>query len=301
MKPDYDCVTDTIDILGEGPVWSEAAQALHWVDIRGHKFRRMSPGAAVETWPMPDMVASFALHSDGRVLMAMRQSLVAFHPATGALETMFRLDVDDPDRRFNEGKCDRSGRFLVGTMSDRTRLTSGVVSNADAEGAGVLYRFDAGYECERLFGDIHIPNCLAWSPDGRLMYFADTARGAIYRYRYDADSGALGPRELFATTSTKPGRPDGGTVDAEGFLWCTDYGGWTITRYDPNGRIERIVTLPVEQPTSCAFGGANLDILYVTTAAQRLSPEQLARQPHAGKVLALDTGARGLPEPLFEG
>jgi sugar lactone lactonase YvrE len=144
-----------------------------------------------------------------------------------------------------------------------------------------------------------IPNGLAWSPDGRIMYFADTLAGAIDAFDYDLTDGITSNRRAFARTAGQPGGPDGATVDADGFLWSAQYDGGCVTRYTPDGRVNRRVALPVQRPTSCAFGGPRLDTLFVTTASQELSAAELAAQPLAGRVLALDAGVCGRSEPQF--
>jgi sugar lactone lactonase YvrE len=195
-----------------------------------------------------------------------------------------------PDNRFNDGRCDRRGRFFAGTMSDVRR-----------DPAGSLYRLDADLSCHRLFSGIIVPNSIAWSPDSRTMYFADTYRARIAAYDYDAETGDLSRERLFVDAAGHPGRPDGSCVDADGCLWNAEYGGGRVVRYTPDGRIDRAIALPVSNPTCCCFGGARLDILFVSSARQRLSAEQLAREPLAGSVFAVRPGVSGLPEGRFAG
>ena len=161
---------------------------------------------------------------------------------------------------------------------------------------GVLYLLDGrGGLIEKMSG-ICIPNSLAWSPDGRTMYFADSLLYTIFAYDFDCASGRMGDRKVFATT-TPPGFPDGSTVDCEGFLWNAEFNGARVVRYASDGRIDRVVELPVQRPTCCAFGGPNLDTLYITTASQNMTREELGAEPLAGALLTLDVGVRGLPEP----
>jgi len=276
------------DTLGEGPVWCPRQQALYWVDIRQPTLRRLDPaGGRVESWQMPELVGSLALAEDDRVLVALSSELALFDLATGAFERIARPQRVLPDQRFNDGKCDRQGRFWVGSMNNITR---------DPE--GVLYCLDPHGKLVEMLSGIRIPNSLAWSPDGRTMYFADSLLHTIHAYAFDPATGTQGAKRLFARTDP-PAIPDGGTVDRDGYLWSAEYDGWRLTRYAPDGRIDRVVELPVQRPTSCMFGGPSLDILYVTTAKQRLSEAELARQPLAGALLALDVGVRGLPEPRF--
>ena len=275
------------DILGEGPVWCDRAQVLYWVDIRAPAVRRFSPASGrTDTWPMPELVGSLAVGESGRLLVALSTALALFDPATGRLERVAEI-AGGPDQRFNDGKCDRQGRFWVGTMNNVTRAPE-----------GSLYCFDGRGLREVVAGGIRIPNSLAWSPDDRTLYFADSLEQTIRAYPFDPAGARLGPDRDFARVEP-PAIPDGATIDAEGGLWSAEYDGWRLTRYAPDGRVDRHVPLPVQRPTSCAFGGPGLDVLFVTTATQKLAPEDLARQPLAGALLALDVGARGLPEPRF--
>jgi sugar lactone lactonase YvrE len=175
------------------------------------------------------------------------------------------------------------------------------MSTVAREPAGALYRTDPGGRWQRMVDGITVPNSLAWSPDDRTMYFADTPHRVIWAYPFDAETGALGARRPFAEVPEGAGYPDGSTVDADGCLWNAHFDGWRLTRYAPDGRVDRVVPLPVQRPTSCAFGGPGLGVLYVTSARARLTEAELARGPLAGGLLALEPGPRGLPEPRFAG
>ena len=276
------------DILGESPIWNEDEQALYWVDIRLPAIRRFDPASGhVRTWPMPDLVGSIAFASDGRLLVALAESVSLFDLSTGALEPIASPPARIPGHRFNDGRCDRQGRFWVGTMHNLTRAPE-----------GVLFRLERRGELVATISGICIPNSLAWSPDGRTMYFADSLLHTIFAYEYDIAAGRMGEKRVFTTTQA-PGFPDGSTVDAEGFLWNAEFNASRVVRYAPDGRIDRVIELPVLRPTCCAFGGPMLDILYVTTASQKMTSEELLAQPLAGALLALNVGARGLPEPRF--
>lgn len=283
-------VAGATDILGEGPVWDVDDQALYWVDIRGPSVRRLDwRSQRVQSWPMPEMVGSLAVREKGALLVALKSALCFFDPGTGAFQRVCAPEADRPDMRFNDGKCDRQGRFWAGTMNDVTR-----------EPQGTLYRLDAARGCSPMQTGIRIPNSLCWSPDGRVMYFSDSLARMIFAYSFDPGTGELGERGEFAAVE-QPAIPDGATVDAAGFVWCAHYDGWRIVRFAPDGRIDRVVELPVQRPTSVQFGGPDLDILFVTTATQKLTQEELAAQPLAGAVLLLDVGVRGLPEPRYSG
>ena len=286
--PDIHRVAETTDILGECPLWSEQQQALYWIDIRRPAIQRWHPATGVvHHWPMPDIIGSIALCANGQLLVASR-SLHYLNTASGELTRLTHQQAEDPTLRFNDGKCDRQGRFWVGTMNDTTRAPVGSLYRADRKG------------CVAIEGDVRVPNGTCFSPDGRTMYFADSDLQSIFSYPLDPATGQLGPRKVFAKT-TLPAVPDGATVDADGYIWVAEYGGWCITRYAPDGSIDRRVETPVQNPTSCTFGGPGLKTLYITTASQRLKPDELARQPLAGALLAYEPGVRGLSEPHFVG
>lgn len=277
------------DRLGECPLWDERDSVLWWIDSRWPALKRLDPATgAVMMLVLPEVVGSVAFRARGGFLAATKSGIHFMDAASGALEGKANPEAALPDNRFNDGRCDRAGRFWAGTMSDVKR-----------DPAGSLYRFDADFACTRLRNAIIIPNSLAFSPDGRTMYFADTNRHTIWAYDYDPDSGAATGERVFADTGN--GRPDGSCVDADGCLWNAEYGAWRLLRYTPDGEVDRVLEVPVANPTCCCFGGDDLGTLYVTTATQRLAPEDLAKQPLAGSVLALRPGVRGLAESRFAG
>lgn len=276
------------DILGESPVWDERRRVLFWVDIRRPAIRRLDPESGrVDTWPMPAMVGAVALADDGRLLVAMDAEILLFDVETGEHETLATLPQRTDGHRFNDGRCDRQGRFFVGTMHNLTRAPE-----------GTLYRLQGRGPLVPVLHGVCIPNSLAWSPDGGTMYFADSLQHRIDAFDFDRDAGTPGPPRVFAT-SVPPGFPDGATVDAEGFLWSAQFKASRVVRHAPDGRVDRVIEMPVDKPTAVAFGGRDLDTLYITTASQHMSPGELAAQPQAGALLALQPGVRGLPEPRF--
>ena len=288
----FECVGDLRQNLAEGPVWSVQEQALYWVNIREPAVYRYNPGSReLSSWRMPAFAGSLAACERGGVLVALQGRLVRLDTASGQLEALAVIEPELPGNWCNDGKCDRQGRFWIGTMSEAVR--GGRV--------GSLYRFDASGRLARIRDGVEIPNGLAWSPDNRIMYFTDTFDRQIFAYDFAPDSGEMGARRLIAEFPAGAATPDGATVDADGFLWTAIYGGGRLHRYAPDGRLDRVVPLPMSQPTSCAFGGANLDVLYVTSASQRLTPEGLMREPLAGAVVNLDVGVKGIPEPTFAG
>jgi sugar lactone lactonase YvrE len=286
---DLQRIGNSSDILGESPIWCPREQALYWVDVRRPSVQRYDTATgATRRWPMPEMVGSLALCESGGLLVALRSSIARFDLKTERFAAVAGF-AGDPNMRLNDGKCDRRGRFWVGSMND-----------VSCGPEGFLYRLDKNGDCAVMADGIRVPNSLSWSLDDRTMYFTGPDLRTIFAYEFDLATGGLGERRVFADIAA-PGLPDGATVDAEGFIWCAAYDGWRLIRYAPDGSIERTIDLPVQNPTSCAFGGPDLGILYVTTASQRLSVEQLAGQPLAGALLALDVGIKGLPEPRFAG
>ncbi|MDW6024204.1 SMP-30/gluconolactonase/LRE family protein [Mesorhizobium sp. BAC0120] len=279
------------DKLGEVPVWDVKEQALYWVDIEGKRMKRFDYASGrVDQWTFPERIGSFALRERGGLVCAFESGFAFFDPTTGAIDWIARPEAHIPRNRFNDGKCDRQGRFWAGTMDDR--LT---------DHTGGLYRLDPDLRVSQVETGIGISNSLAWSPDDSIFYFADTLDRAIYRYDFSPVDGTVSNKRLFASTKNDPGDPDGSTIDAEGYLWNAQWDGWRLTRYAPDGSVDRIVELPVLKPTSCIFGGPDLSILYVTSAIWDLEGEALAKQPLAGSLLAVDVGVRGLPEPRFRG
>ena len=166
---------------------------------------------------------------------------------------------------------------------------------------GSLYCFEAGNWLRRMIEGVEVPNGLAWSRDGSTMYFADTFQRTIYAYDFETETGEIGNRRIFAAYEDGPGRPDGSAVDADDYLWTAVYGGACLHRYAPDGRLDRVLPLPVTQPTSCAFGGADLSVLYVTSASRGLTASAFAAEPCAGAILAFDVGVKGFPETPFAG
>ncbi len=277
----------TTDLLGEGPLWCPRERALYWVDIRGRWLRRWAErGGQVTSWPMPEEIGSIAIAEQGGVLLALKSGIAIFEPMTASFRKLADLPDHGKSLRCNDGKCDRQGRFWVGTME-----------MAEIGKTGKLYRLD-DRGCAVMLRDVEIPNSLAWSPDGATMYWADSMQRKIWAFPYDTATGTHGERRVFAEVAA-PAVPDGATVDAEGHLWSAHYNGGRVVRYAPDGTIDRVVDLPATQITSCAFGGANLTTLFVTSATQNLCAEAIAAQPLAGALFAIEVGVNGMREPRY--
>jgi sugar lactone lactonase YvrE len=164
---------------------------------------------------------------------------------------------------------------------------------------GALYRLDSDLGCERLVSGIICSNALCWSPDGRIMYYGDSNNHVVWAWDFDVTSGAIVNRRVFLEIPAGEGVPDGATVDTEGHVWLAQWGGWRVTRYDPRGRVDRVIPLPVSQPACTAFGGPDLSTLYITTARSGLTPDDLTKQPLAGALFSVEVGATGIPEVPF--
>jgi len=285
------CVSTTASILGENPLWDPEAGRLFWIDCMGRKLFRHDPaGARQEEWALPRAPGSFALRTGGGMLMAYRRGLALIEPGTAMLDDIATPGIDFTKEVFNDGKCDRRGRFWTGTMDRNT-----------TEPVGALYRLDPDRLVHRMDDGITLSNGIAWSPDDRTMYYCDSHPGLVWAYDYDIDAGTIGNRRVFVDFTGRAGRPDGCTVDSEGGLWVAEVDAGRVVRFDPSGREMLAVPLPVSLPTSVMFGGPDLRTLFVTSMRYGLSAEQLAREPRAGCVFAVDAGLAGLPPMRFAG
>ena len=295
-----ECVLEAKDWLGEAPCWHPREAALYWTDVPSKTLKRWYPATGEQTsWAMPEMVTAIAVRRSGGLIIASRASIDFFDPRTGRATFFVAPEKDKPRNRSNDGKCDRQGRFWYGTMMnnfDRDMSELPITANT-----GGLYRIDPDGAIHTFERNLGIANTFAWSPDDRKMYFADTL-DAIYAYDFDSASGNISNRRTFARTDAKQyGVPDGSTIDAQGFLWNARWDGGCIIRWSPDGTIDKVVKMPCRRVTSCIFGGADLDVLYVTTVRYGLSAAELAEQPLAGGIFAIDTGVKGLPDGQFAG
>jgi sugar lactone lactonase YvrE len=285
------CVLDVRASLGECPLWSVAEQALYWIDIEAPSLNRFDPstGRNVAT-PMPESIGSCALREAGGFVVALRSG-IWLCDAQGSLERRIAAAPYDPaHHRFNDGRCDPQGRFVVGTMNERR----------DADDAA-LYRLDPDGALTRLFGGITISNGLAWSPDGRTMYHADTPTRSVRAFDYDAAAGTPTHPRTFVQWSGEGERPDGGAVDSAGNYWSAHYRGGKVVQIAPGGTVLAEYPLAAMCPTMCAFGGPDLRTLYVTTARRMRDAAELARLPRSGGLFAMRVDVPGMPETRFRG
>ena len=285
----FEVVAPAGHTLGESATWCSRTQTLWWVDIRAPQVKRWSSATnAIDVWVMPELCGAVVPTTGVELVVALRTGLHALDPRTGALVALVTLEAGQPEHRLNEAKCDRQGRLWCGSMWDFGRHPT-----------GSLYRIGPDLVTHRARSAVTIPNGIGFSPDGRRMLFVDTSTGRIECATYDPETGMPGPWSTLVHADVVHGKPDGGTVDAAGCIWSARFGAGCIARFTPQGKLDRLIHLPVSQPTSCSFGGANLDTLFITSATQRLTHEALAAEPLAGAVLALRPGVQGLVEPPF--
>ena len=286
-------VSHTRNLLGESPAWSSREQALYWVDIPAKRLYRFNLNSRLEqSWELPELVSAVVPRASGGVVLTLHKRVVVFDPETETLETLCQPD-SNPDNRSNDARCDALGRLWLGTMQNN--LGANGESQAIRQSSGSLYRIESDGSVFEMLTGVGISNGLAWSPDSTTMYFADSLKGQMYAFDYDLEPGLISNRRVFS--SFERGVPDGSAVDSEGFLWNARWGGSCLVRFSPDGRIDRVLELPVTQPSSCTFGGENLEILFVTSASMGLSQNNLLE----GCVLAFDVGVRGCPSSTFAG
>jgi len=274
--------------LGEGPLWHPAEETLYWVDIEGETIYRISTETGEpEGFPAGQPVGCLAFRESGGLALGTRDGLGYGNLPEITPEIIHTPEPGRANSRFNDGKVDRKGRFWAGTLGE--------------DDQSKLYRWDPDGSLQAMQTGVQISNGIGWSPDDSLMYYTDSPKGLIYLYDFDLESGVIDNRREFASVQPEDGVPDGLTVDSDGFVWSAHWDGWRITRYDPEGKIERVIYLPVQRPTSCTFGGTELDQLFITSARTGLSEADLRDQPLAGDLFLLAAEVKGQKETFFSG
>jgi sugar lactone lactonase YvrE len=282
----------TQNILGEGPVWSVEEQVLYWVDIKGESYSRFDPASgSYETIDVGVPIGVLARRERGGLVMATKHGFAFWDEDRHALDIIARQDELKPFMRFNDGAVDCRGRFWAGTMNEED----------ESQPDGSVYRLQADGSMQRMLTGFCVPNGLGWSPDNRIMYLADSSRQTIFAYDFDSERGELAHERVFVSTSDKGYLPDGLTIDSEGYVWSACWNGARIVRYDPRGNVERVVEVPTYRPTSCVFGGHDLQELYITSARVGLSEAQLAQYPDSGDLFHLKTDIVGQRKFCFKG
>jgi sugar lactone lactonase YvrE len=286
-----ECVLDVKAELGEGPIWDPDAACLYFVDIEQGLVHRYDPDTQTSrSQPVGSMVGAVALTGSDDLVLAVRGGFARLDPVSGRTCPIAGVEVDGSDLRMNDGKVDPAGRFWAGTMAMN-----------DRPGAGALYRLDPDGRVHVMIDAVTISNGLDWSGDGRLMYYIDTPTQSIDVFDFDVASGAIANRRSLARVADGQGFPDGLTLDADGYIWVALWSGGAVHRYAPDGTLDRVLTVPVAYPTSCAFGGPDLRDLYITTAATALTPEERARAPLAGGLFRCRPGVQGRAANRFRG
>lgn len=279
--------------LGEGPLWDPVDQVLYFVDVVGQSIWRYTPEtAAFKQWKLDDVVSSLALTESGNAIITRSDGFYTFDFDSGESTRIGEALEADLPTRFNDGKVDRQGRFIAGTMH-----------NEITQPLGTLYSLSTDRKVSVLDTNIVCSNGPCWSPDGTTLYFTDSMHGQIYAYDYNTQDGTVGPRRIFVDFRKLgiPSAPDGCTADAEGYLWSAQCLAGKIARISPQGEIDRLFDMPVKYVTSVMFGGKNLDTLYVTTLNIPINGRP-PEEPNAGALFAIHgLGVKGIPEPRFAG
>jgi len=286
-------LVDVKTTLGEGPVWDVEEQRLYWIDSLGCKvYRCTADGREVRAWDVPERIGSMALRRRGGAVLALANGLHFLDFNSGETQLIVDPEPGKVNNRLNDGKVDRQGRFVVGSM------------DVNEEGPnGALYRLDPDLSLHQLDDKIICSNGPCWSPDSRTFYFADSWSGEIWAYDYDLNTGRASNRRIFAKLDTSSGgAADGSTVDAEGYLWNAQVYDGRLIRYSPDGKVDRVIEMPVKKVTSVNFGGPNMDILFVTSMSKPPLPRFPVDGVQGGSLFAIyDLGVRGTEEPRFGG
>jgi len=292
---DIRCVADAGALLGEGTYWDPQGKVLWWVDIWAPAIHRFDPATGKDSvYPTPEYLGCLAVRERGGLIISMVSGFYFFDPGTGVFEPITDPESELADTRFNDGKTDRQGRFWSGTMFE--------APGRPIEFIGALYRLDPDLSCHKMVEGIGCSNGLAWSPDSRTMYYADSHAGSVWAWDFDPITGDIENRRVFIDFRSTGGVADGATVDADGCYWLTLPVTAKVSRYDPEGKLMETIMIPTDLPTCCEFGDEDLSTLYVTSATLRRAPELLRGQPLAGGLFAIDgLDTKGLPLAPFKG
>ncbi len=296
MTVKIECVVDAKAKTGEGAFWDVERQRLFWVDIPEGLINIFDPGTGDnQQHRIDEPVGCLAPSIKGDLILATRSGFWRFDPKSGEKTKLHDPEAHLPGNRFNDGATDPKGRFWAGTMQDNGQPSAMV---------GAFYCLDTDLVSRRWIDGIYTTNGLAFSPDGKTLYCADSNRSiqTIWAADYDLESGQPGERRVFFDSHKVDGRPDGGTVDADGCYWMAGVGGWQLVRLTPAGKIDRIIDLPIERPSKPMFGGSKLDTLFVTSIGTGLTPGTEDKQPQAGGLFAV-TGLeiKGIEQARFAG
>ncbi len=295
MSVEISTIVAGAERLGEGAVWDTEDQRLWWVDITGGLIHCYNPDDnSNNTFSFGEPVGCIARRQNGGLVVAAKSGFWFFDPFTGQKTHITDPETDMPENRFNDGAVDPAGRFWAGTMKD----------GGTPRQQGKFYLLDTELKLTTMDMLVYTTNGLAFSPDGNTMYFSDSNKmtRTIWSCSYDSATGLTGNIETFFDTRQVAGRPDGGTVDAEGCYWMAGVSGWQLYRISPQGELLFTLDVPVEKPTKPMFGGKNLNILYLTSIGFGLTSGSEVNQPDAGGLFAITgLGVTGVPQPRFKG
>ncbi len=275
--------------LGEGPIWHPEEGLLYSVDIEGRSVWRFDPTSGdAQEFPLGIMVGCLGIRNQGGLIVASERGFAFWDPSTNELDHIVHPEEERVNARFNDGAVDRGGRFWAGTMTPEGFENS-------------LYRLDSDLTIHQMETGIGISNGIGWSPDAKTMYFTDSPRKLIYTYDFDVATGSIENRRIWVDSSEQDGVPDGLCVDSQGCVWSARWDGWRIERYDPEGQVMEEIPVPVQRPTSCTFGGADLTTLFITSAWTGLTAAQRKAQPGAGDIFRLELEVPGQQARCFTG
>jgi sugar lactone lactonase YvrE len=284
-------VLDTKSMLGEGSIWHPKEQVLYWIDIEGKLLHIYDPATKEDkTFPVGSRIGTVVPVQGGGALVALQNGIHKLDTKTGKL-TYLDNPLPDSNMRFNDGKCDPNGRFWVGSMAMDTRK----------KGA-TLYRFDKDKTIHPMLDSVSISNGIVWTADKKTMYYNDTPTGTIQAFDYNDKTGAITNRRVAVRIPRGTGSPDGMTIDAEGNLWVALWGGYCVGKFNPvTGELLQKIKVPASNVSSCAFGGKDLETLYITTARAWVNPDKLKEFPLSGGLFAVKPGVRGVPAEFYKG
>lgn len=276
--------------LGEGALWDPRVEKLLWVDIEKQVLHAFAPRSGKDDcWPMPARISTVVPVAEGGYLLALQTGIYYFNSQTGHLNLLVHL-VKQPEIRFNDGKCDPAGRFWVGT-----------IHMAGMPQAATLYRYDPDGALQPMLEGVTNSNGIAWTADGRTMYYIDTPTQSVQAFDFDVAGGQIAHRRVAVRIPAACGAPDGMTIDANDCIWVALYGGGAVHCYDPvRGSLLYRVEVPAPHTTSCAFGGTALKTLFITTARQELSNSELKQYSDSGSIFSVECPVAGVP-PLYFG
>jgi sugar lactone lactonase YvrE len=301
--PQIYVLTAALSTLGEGAIWDVDEQRLYWIDVfEGTIFRCTAEGGEIRVWKFPKHLTSLALRSGGGAIITSGRRLHLFDFETGDIDAVIDVDTGSASG-FNDGKVDRQGRFVTGTVNSELMGDNAPDPSEGFEPGGHLFRVDPDLAVHPIADGIGLTNGPCFSPDGATLYCNDSWARRIYSYDYDTATGAATNRRTLATVDGPLVQPDGATVDEQGYIWVAVFCGGEIRRYAPDGTLDRRVAVPVGSPVSVTFGGADLDTLFVTSIGNADLPGHVTPAgPLAGSILAVrGLGVRGVPEIRFAG